>query len=73
VQGGAGGWLRAEDAHAAWVALGGNPAAPLERISWERCRLRSVLARDGAVGVGSLFEVAPGRDARVRVSGTFGS
>lgn len=53
-----GGWLSAADAHAAWVALGGSPGAPLDRISWERCRLRSVLSRDGAVGVGSLFEVA---------------
>jgi hypothetical protein len=43
----------------------------MERISWERCRLRSVLARGGAVGVGSLFEVAPGRDARVRLAHAF--
>ncbi len=66
-----GGWLSAAEAHAGWVARGGNPEAPLERISWERCRLRSVLARGGAVGVGSLFEVAPGRDARVRLAHAF--
>jgi hypothetical protein len=66
-----GGWLSAQEAHAAYVALGGAADAPLERLSWERCRLRSVLARAGAAGVGTLFEVAPGRDARVRASRTF--
>ncbi len=66
-----GGWLSAQEALAAYVALGGPSEAPLERLSWERCRLRSVLARAGAAAVGALFEVAPGRDARVRVSRTF--
>lgn len=66
-----GGWLSAAEAHAAYVALGGPKDAPLERLSWERCRLRSVLARAGAAGVDALFEVAPGRDARVRASRTF--
>ncbi len=66
-----GGWLSAVEAHAAWVALGGDASAPLTRLSWERCRLRSVLSRGGAAGVGSLFEVAPGREARVRAGQTF--
>jgi hypothetical protein len=67
----AGGWLSATEAHAAYQALGGSPDATLERLSWERCRLRSILSRAGVAGVGALFEVAPGRDARVRVSQTF--
>jgi hypothetical protein len=56
----AGGWLAAAGALDAYVALGGPADAPIERLSWERCRLRSVLARAGAVGVAGLFEVAPG-------------
>lgn len=68
-----GGWLSAAEALDAYGALGGPADAPLERLSWERCRLRSMLARAGGVGVGGLFDVAPGRDARVRLSGTFGA
>ena len=69
----AGGWLAAAEALDAYVALGGPPDAPIERLSWERCRLRAMLTRAGGVGVGALFDVAPGRDARVRLSGTFGA
>ena len=69
----AGGRLAAAKALDAYQALGGPADAPLERLSWERCRLRSALARAGTVGVGSLFDVAPGRDARVRLSQTFGA
>lgn len=68
-----GGWLSAAEALDAYQMLGGPADAPLERLSWERCRLRSMLARAGGVGVGGLFDVAPGRDARVRLSGTFGA
>ena len=69
----AGGWLSAAEALDAYVELGGPADAPIERLSWERCRLRAMLTRAGGVGVGALFDVAPGRDARVRLSGTFGA
>ncbi len=62
-----GGWLSAHDAFAGYVERGGAPDTPVERLSWERCRLRSLLSRAGAANVSALFEVAPGREARVRL------
>lgn len=52
-----GGWLTLPDAHAWWVALGGAAASPPERLNWERAKVRSMLAREGARGVDALFEV----------------
>lgn len=50
------GWLASTEAHAAWVALGGNPDSVVERLSWERGKLRSALTRAGAMGLDGLFE-----------------
>jgi hypothetical protein len=52
-----GGWLTLPDAHAWWLALGGAAASPPERLNWERAKLRTMLAREGARGVDGLFEV----------------
>ena len=65
-----GGWLSAQDALAGYVALGGAEDTALARMSWERCRLRSLLSQAGVANVSALFEVAPGRDARVRLGFT---
>ncbi len=50
------GWLSSAEAHAEWVGLGGNPESVVERLSWERGKLRSALSRAGAFGVDALFE-----------------
>ena len=52
-----GGWLTLPDAHAGWITLGGAASSPAERLNWERAKLRSMLTREGAVGVDRLFEV----------------
>ena len=62
-----GGWLTREEAHQRWVELGGKEDTPLERIAWERGKLRTALARKGARHVAALFEVRrTGRQAEVR-------
>jgi len=50
------GWLPSAEAHAAWVTLGGNPDSVVERLSWERGKLRTALVRAGATGLEALFE-----------------
>lgn len=50
------GWLASVDAHVEWVALGGNPESVVERLSWERGKLRTALVRAGATGLDQLFE-----------------
>lgn len=52
-----GGWLTREEAHAQWIDLGGKADTPLERIAWERGKLRTALARQGARHVSKIFEV----------------
>jgi hypothetical protein len=54
----AGGWLTPDEAWAAWVALGGNPTSPTERLSWERGKLRTQLARMRVGNVHALFELS---------------
>lgn len=49
------GWLTTEQAHTAWVALGGNPTSEVERVRWERGKLRTLLVRGGAGRVDALF------------------
>ncbi len=51
-----GGWLSAGDAWARWRALGGNPQSPVDRMGWDRGRVRAHLARLGVGGVEGLFE-----------------
>lgn len=51
-----GGWLTAADAWAGWVALGGAADSPIERLAFERAKLRTQLARAGAGSVDALFE-----------------
>jgi hypothetical protein len=50
------GWIASAEAHAEWVALGGNPDSVVERLSWERGKLRTALTRAGALGLEALFE-----------------
>jgi hypothetical protein len=50
------GWVASTEAHAEWVALGGNPESVVERLSWERGKLRTALVRAGAIGLDGLFE-----------------
>lgn len=52
-----GGWLTLTEAHAWWVRLGGAAASPPERLNWERAKLRTALAREGARGLDALFTV----------------
>lgn len=50
------GWIASAEAHAEWVALGGNPDSVVERLSWERGKLRTALTRAGAIGLDALFD-----------------
>ncbi len=51
-----GGWLTPQQAWERWVALGAEPSWPLERLGWERTRMRSALGRAGVGGLELLFE-----------------
>jgi hypothetical protein len=50
------GWLTRDEAYAAWRELGGAAASEAVRLGWERGKLRTQLARQGALGVRDLFE-----------------
>jgi hypothetical protein len=52
-----GGWLSPAEALVGWAAHGGPAAAPLERVAWQRAKLRAQLARAGVAQVDALFEV----------------
>jgi len=49
------GWLDASEAWARWGALGGSRETSLERMSWERGKLRAQLARHRVTGLDTLF------------------
>jgi hypothetical protein len=51
-----GGWLTRSEAHQRWLAQGGNPHSPEERIGWDRGKLRTHLAEAGASQLKHLFE-----------------
>ncbi len=51
-----GGWLSVPEAWSRWIAAGGNPDSPLERLAWDRARCRTHLARTGVGGLDALFE-----------------
>lgn len=51
-----GGWLTAVDAYDAWVSSGGNPKSGVDRLAWERGKLRTELRKRGLVAVEALFE-----------------
>jgi hypothetical protein len=53
-----GGWLTPAEGWAAWVALGGNPRSESDRLSWERGKLRTQLARLQVANVHALFELS---------------
>ncbi|HCH64002.1 MAG TPA: hypothetical protein DFR83_14445 [Deltaproteobacteria bacterium] len=50
------GYRTTREALSAWIALGGNPDSPPERLAWLRNRLRSMLAESGISGAEALFE-----------------
>jgi hypothetical protein len=50
------GWLDASEAWARWVELGGRSDTALDRMSWERGKLRAQLARQRVTGLDGLFE-----------------
>lgn len=50
------GYRTTREARAAWIALGGNPESPPERLAWLRNRLRTMLDEVGVVGSAELFE-----------------
>ena len=50
------GWLAPLDAYAEWVAVGGHPDSPADRVAWERGKVRSRLVLSGVAGVPELFE-----------------
>ena len=58
--GGGGGWIGASAAHDAWVRLGGRCSSPIDRLAWERGKLRTRLASQGMCGLESLFETRRG-------------
>ena len=49
------GWLSTEEAFIDWVAVGGNEQSDLERLSWERSRLRRLLSEQKAENAVKLF------------------
>ena len=49
-------WLPARAAWEVWVALGGNPTSPVERLAWERGKLRRQLVLAQVDRVDVLFE-----------------
>ena len=51
-----GGWLTAPESHQRWLDLGGNPASGIERLGFERGKLRSQLRKAGVMDVKDLFE-----------------
>jgi hypothetical protein len=63
-----GGWLTPTEAWEAWVAMGAEASAPLERLGWERTRLRGALARARVGGLEALFETQrDGMEWRIRL------
>ena len=50
------GWLTRTEAHDAWCSLGGRADSCIERLGWERGKLRTQLAEQGVLGVRELFE-----------------
>lgn len=54
---GGGGWMSATSAHAAWIELGGRNESPLDRLAWERGKLRTQLATQGVSGIDQLFDI----------------
>ncbi len=63
------GWLSPLDAFAEWVAAGGQPESPVERVAWERGKVRTRLSLADVAGGPELFEVErEGPSTRVRLS-----
>lgn len=51
-----GGWMSAQQCHQAWIASGGKKDSPIERVAWERGKVRRKLRKLGVSGVEDLFE-----------------
>jgi hypothetical protein len=49
------GWLDASEAWARWTELGGTRDTSIERMSWERGKLRTQLARQRVTGLETMF------------------
>jgi hypothetical protein len=54
---GGGGWMPAVAAHSAWIELGGRSESPIDRLAWERGKLRTQLANQGVSGIDQLFDL----------------
>lgn len=67
--GGGDGWMPAQAAFAEWVEAGGKRTSRVDRLAWERSRLRSRLAAQGVVGLERLFETrGAGPTSEVRLA-----
>ena len=63
------GWLSPQEAWEGWHARGAPADARMERVGWERTRLRSALSRAGVAGLDQLFEVdRAGMEWRLRLA-----
>jgi hypothetical protein len=51
-----GGWLTAQESHQRWLDLGGNSASAVERLGFERGKLRNQLRKSGVLDAKDLFE-----------------
>ena len=49
-------WLRTADAHALWIEKGGARQSSVDRLAWERSKLRKKLSGQGVIQVDALFE-----------------
>jgi hypothetical protein len=62
------GWLTPQEAWERWLAMGAPATWPLERVGWERTRLRAALARARVGGLAALFETQrDGMEWRLRL------
>ncbi|MEC7987614.1 MAG: hypothetical protein VX278_20775 [Myxococcota bacterium] len=50
------GWLSSENAFRLWVEFGGTTTSPIERLNWERAKVRNMLAMNSAINTEQIFE-----------------
>jgi hypothetical protein len=59
-EGGGGGWMAPAAAHESWIEIGGRASSPIDRLAWERGKLRTRLAAQRMSGLEGLFEMRRG-------------